>query len=197
VSQDGPAFDKIGVLGPGSDRPDTPREEAAMFEEFLDLPFHPLLVHTAVTLVPLQIAAVLAYGLVPMVRRWTAWFVVATAVVGPLAALVAKLSGDAFRIRLVRNGTSDAGLLARIDEHRAFATNAVWASAALGVLALVLVAVLVGRARRAADPSQPAGSGSTVLTVILMLLILGTSGVTGYYLFQAGDSGARLVWTGL
>jgi hypothetical protein len=131
------------------------------------------------------------------VRRWTAWFVVATAVAGPLAALVAKLSGDAFRIRLVRNGTCDAGLLARIDEHRSFATNAVWASAALGVLALVLVAVLVGRARRAADPSQPAGSGSTVLTVILMVLVLGVSGVAGYYMFQAGDSGARLVWTGL
>jgi hypothetical protein len=195
VSQDGPAFDKIGVSGLIQRAPPT-REEAAMFEEFMDLPAHPLLIHAPVVLLPLQILAALVYGLVPMVRRMTAWFVVATAVAAPLSALAAKLSGDAFRIRLVRNGTTDAGILARIDEHRELATLALYASVALGVLALVLVAVHVGNARRAADPSQPAGSGPAVIAVILTVAVIAASGATGYYIFQAGDTGARLVWTG-
>jgi hypothetical protein len=174
-----------------------------LFEEIMGIPAHPLLVHAAVVLVPLQILGALAYGLVPRVRRVTGWFVVLTALAAPAAALVAKLSGDAFRARLVRNGMASPEGLIGIDEHRAFATNVVYASLAVTVLALILVAVHASARRAAAvaatstDGEGSARGGSPVLSVILVVLVIAASGVAGYYLFQAGDTGANLVWSGM
>ena len=72
---------------------------------------------------------------------------------------------------------------------------------------LVLVVLLVRRARGATSTeSAPVGArageagGGTVATVIglaLTVLILGVGGVTGFYIFKAGDSGAHMVWGGI
>jgi hypothetical protein len=163
-----------------------------MFDELLGLPAHPLLVHAAVVFGPLLVATALGYALVPPLRKWLGWVVVLLAVAAPAALLFAKLSGDAFRARIATHGTAEqmAPLLAQIDEHRAFGTRAVWFGAALGVLALLLVFVCTAAARR------PASTGSQIISYVLIAATAVAAGVTAYYVFKTGDSGARIVWQG-
>src|SRR5262245_28025562 len=97
-----------------------PREAASVFEEILGIPAHPLLVHATVVFVPLAAAATIAYALVPYVRRYTAWLVVGLAVIAPVSAWVTKMSGDAFRARLIRHGAHDPVFLGKINVHMGF-----------------------------------------------------------------------------
>ncbi|MGE5830653.1 MAG: DUF2231 domain-containing protein [Micromonosporaceae bacterium] len=164
-----------------------------MFEELLGIPAHPLLVHAAVVFVPLQILAIFAYTLLPAYRRHTTWFVLAVAVIGPLTALAAKLSGQAFRDRLVRNGTTDPGILAKIDEHRSFGDRTFWTALALGVLMLAFMWMIRSRERASGAPSSGYGDVLTIgFTAVLLVLGL----VTAYFVFKTGDTGAHIVWSG-
>ena len=52
-----------------------------MFEEFRGIPLHPLLVHAAVVFVPLFVASVIGYALVPRLRAFLGWLTAALAVV--------------------------------------------------------------------------------------------------------------------
>ena len=165
-----------------------------MFEEFQGIPMHPLLVHAAVVLLPLQVAAAIAYGVLPRFRRYLGWFVAGVAVAAPLATYIARLSGQALRDRLIRNGTSDAGVLASIQQHNDFADLAMYSSIALGVLMLALLVLEVRRTRAAADGPGP--GALNVLMIIVIVLALGAAGTTGYYVFRTGDSGAKMTWTG-
>ena len=181
-----------------------------MFEEFNGIPAHALLVHAAVVFLPLQVLAGLAYGLVPMFRRSIAWFVLGSAVVAPGAAFMAKLSGEALRERFIRNGVSDPGVLANIQRHNDFGNLALYSSLGLGVVMILLVLLNRARAGQAggsdgaggSDDGGPGGlarlggTGSTVVTVILTVALLGAAGATGYYVFQTGDLGAKMAWTG-
>ncbi len=179
-----------------------------MFEEILNIPAHPLIVHAAVVFVPLQIAIAFAYALVPFVRRYTAWAVLGLAVVAPAAAWAAKKSGEALKNRLIDRGLTSDQILAQIDQHNDYADVAAWSSLALGLLMLGLVALLTrkGRGSGSSDSdvgaggglagggSAGAGGGATILALALTVLILGVGGVTGFYIFKAGDSGAHMVW---
>jgi uncharacterized membrane protein len=165
-----------------------------VFEEFQGIPMHPLLVHAAVVLLPLQVMAAIAFAVLPRFRRFLGWFVAGVAVAAPAAAFIARLSGLALRDRLIRNGTSDAGVLARMQEHNDFADLAMYSSIALGVLMLALLVLEVRRARAMADGG---GSGGlNVLMIIVIVLTLGAAGTAGYYIFRTGDSGAKMTWTG-
>ncbi len=77
-----------------------------------------LIVHAAVVFVPLQIAAAIVYAVVPAWRRYMTWAALALIIVGPAAAWAAKLSGEAFQQRLLRNhlisGPSPANQPARV-----------------------------------------------------------------------------------
>jgi hypothetical protein len=182
-----------------------------LFEEVFGIPMHPLLVHAAVVFVPLQILAAFAYAIVPYVRRLIAWLVVALAVVAPLAALFSKLSGDAFRARLVRNGTVGPPVLDKISQHSSYGNNTLYFSIGLSVVMLALVAVQVLRSRRPATAGVAAGDGeeahkgaseqpakgSIVVAAVLTVAVLVVGAFTGYYVFRTGDSGAHIVWSGL
>lgn len=169
-----------------------------MFEEILGIPLHPLLVHAAVVFVPLLVAAGLVYALVPFVRRHIAWFAVGMSFVAPLSALAAKLSGDAFRARLIRNGTIGDNL-AKVDEHSSFGDSTLYISIILGllVLALVFVQSRRSRPRDTDDNAEPPGGGSMLLAVVLTILVIVSSGTAAYYVFRAGDTAAHIVWGGL
>jgi uncharacterized membrane protein len=165
-----------------------------VFEEFQGIPMHPLLVHAAVVLLPLQVAAAIAFAVLPRFRRYLGWFVAGVAVAAPSAAFIARLSGQALRDRLIRNGTSDAGVLAKIQQHNDFADLAMYSSIGLGVLMLILLFLEVRRARAAADGSGP--GGMNILMIAVIVLTFGAAGATGYYVFQTGDTGAKMTWTG-
>lgn len=150
-----------------------------MFEEILGLPLHPLAVHGAVVLVPLLALASVAYALVPKLRVRVGWVAVLLSVVAPLAAVTAKLSGEAFQ---QRRGLPLVGELA---DHRNLGTTTMWLTIALGVLTLVLVWV------------RRWGVGSTVRAWLhggLTVLVVLAAGATAVYAVRTGDLGSRIVW---
>jgi predicted membrane protein DUF2231 len=166
-------------------------EATTVFEEFMGIPAHPLLVHGAVVFVPLQVLAAIAYAAVPFTRRYIWWAVLGLAVVAPGAAWAARLSGAAFRERQVKNGASGQ-FLADIDTHMGFGNMTAYLSTLLGVLMLVLVLVL---AKRPLD-GQSAATGSPIVTIITAVVIVAVAALTAYYVFKAGDTGAHIVWSG-
>jgi hypothetical protein len=169
-----------------------------VFEEVLGIPAHPLILHAAVVFIPLQVLFAIGYAFVPWVRSHAAWAVAALVVVAPGAALLAKLSGDAFRARLVRNHTVGAQVLVNIDNHRSYGTMTVYWTTGLAVLTLIMLlaqrAVLRGSAQ-AGLIIQP--NGSVVIGAVLSIVVLAVAVATGYYVFKTGDTGAHIVWSGL
>jgi hypothetical protein len=166
-----------------------------VFEEILGIPAHPLFIHAAVIFIPLQVAAAVAYAFLPWARRHTGWFAFGVAFVAPASALVAKLSGDAFRARLVREHKAGGSGLVAIDEHRAFGTTALYYTIGLSVLLIVML--LLHRAAAAQTPDKEGmvvGRGFTGLVVSVLTLLVAIA--TGYYVFRTGDTGAHVAWSG-
>jgi uncharacterized membrane protein len=157
-----------------------------VFEEFKDLPLHPLVVHAAVVLIPLLVLGAVVYAVVPGLRSRVGWAVTGLAVVAPLAALFAKLSGDAFRQRLIDKNSIGGQVLGRVNDHRDLGNITLWFTIALAVITLLFVFLTSGRA-----PAIPRW-GIVVVGVIVVALAAGS----GYYVFWTGDYGARAVWEG-
>jgi uncharacterized membrane protein len=157
-----------------------------VFETFNGLPLHPLLVHFVVVLVPLLVGGVLAYVLFPRLRPRLAWVVALLALAAPLSALAAKLSGDAFKARLIKRNLTSPSILTKISQHQSYGLKLLYFTIALGVLTL-LVAYLTSRR----SVRVPAWS-SVVLNVAVVAVAL----VCAFYVYQTGDTGAKAVWTG-
>src|SRR5688500_2816446 len=128
-----------------------------MIETLLGLPAHPLIVHAAVVLAPLLVALVVAYSLVPAVRRGTAGAVLGLGGAAPAALWAAKLSGDAFLQLQISRG-AQAEFVQQLQQHQDFGELAAYAGTALGVLALLLVYACTAAGRK------PATTGSRVVT---------------------------------
>jgi hypothetical protein len=122
-----------------------------VFEQFAGLPAHPLLVHAAVVFVPLLAVAAVLYAVVPFLRSRIGWAVGLLAVAAPVAAVFAKLSGDAFDRRMRARNLVSQEFLPRIAEHQNLGESAMYATLGLGAVTLVLLAVAPGR------PAAPAG----------------------------------------
>lgn len=158
-----------------------------MFEEFNDLPLHPLVVHAAVVLVPLLVLGAVVYAVVPGLRSRLNWAVVALAVAAPLATLFAKLSGDAFRQRLLDNEAIGGRVLERVNDHRSLGNLTLWFTIALAVTTLLLVFITSRR-----TPALPRWT-----VVVVGIIVVALAAGSGYYVFWTGDYGARAVWEGL
>ena len=96
--------------------------------------------------------------------------------------LLAKLSGDAFRRRIVAKHLASQAILVKIDNHRSLGTITLYLTIALAVVVLALVLAR----------TMPRGAAVVVLNVITVVLGL----VTIYYVYPTGDAGGRIVWTG-
>ncbi|RLP92055.1 DUF2231 domain-containing protein [Micromonospora sp. CV4] len=163
-----------------------------MFEEFMGIPAHPLVLHAAVVFVPLLALLTVAYALVAPVRPHTRWVLGLLAVGAPLAALFAKLSGDAFFDRMRSANRITPEFVPTIEAHQQFGDITLWATIGLAIVALALVRFVPPRA---AEASATGGNGR-VLTLSLQVLSLVAAGVALYYVIRTGDSGAKAVWTG-
>ena len=152
-----------------------------IFETITGLPLHPLVIHAVVLLVPLLVLAGIVYALVPRLRGRIGWVAVLLALAGVGSTLLAKLSGDAFRRRIVRKHMANQEILVKIDSHRSLGTTTLYLTIALAVVVLLLVLLR----------TLPRGA-SMALSVITVVLGL----VTVYYVYRTGDAGARIVWTG-
>ncbi len=164
-----------------------------MFETAFGLPAHPLLVHAPVVFLPLLALAAIVYSLVPALRGRLRWAVTLLALAGPLSAVGAKLTGDAFRRRLTARGVSGA-LLAKIDHHNSLGNMTMWTALAFGVVTLLLVVATMKRRSAATDIS--ASTGGRVVQIVLVVATVALAGATAYYVIRTGDSGARMAWTG-
>ncbi len=151
----------------------------SVFATFLGLPLHPLVIHAAVVFIPLLILFGLAYALVPRLRPRIGWVTVLLALVAPLCALAAKVTGDAFRARLAK--ITPGARFDLIDGHRHLGTLTLYYTIALAVLVLALVLVR----------NKPAA-----VNVGLIVLVIIGSAVTGYYVYRTGDTAAHIVWQG-
>jgi hypothetical protein len=170
-------------------------EEAHVFEEFMGVPAHPLLVHAAVVFVPLLALLTIAYALVPLVRPHIRWVLGLLALATPAAALLAKLSGDAFFRRMQSRGTVTPEFIPTIQDHQRLGTLTLYATIALAVLTLALVYFV---APRLAAARETGGAGSArALPWILGVLSLVAAGVSLYYVIRTGDSGGKAVWSEL
>jgi hypothetical protein len=156
-----------------------------VFDQINGLPVHALVLHAAVIFVPLLAAGAIAYGLVPRWRPRIGWAVVLLAVAAPVTAFVARQSGVELFDRLkAQNSISPAGRQI-IEDHMGYGTLTVLFSLILGIVSLVMVVVTLRRP----DHRLPrvADLGLTAVMVVLAAL-------SGYYVFQTGDSGATAVW---
>jgi hypothetical protein len=160
-----------------------------VFDKVLGIPAHPLLIHATVVFVPLLVLAAIVYPLWPAVRDRITWAVTALAVIGPITVLLAKLTGDAFRRRLVRRHLASPQTIAKVDAHRHFGTTTLWWSIGLGVVTLVMLWLAWNSSRSGRPVPRAAWLIGTGLSIVLAV-------ITGYYVFRTGDTGAHIAWQG-
>lgn len=151
-----------------------------MFDEVLGLPVHALVVHFAVVLTPLLVAVAVAYALVPRWRSATAWTVVLLAPATFVAVFASRESGESLLDG--RFATAKGKVAEDIAAHESFATPLLLS--VLGLAAASLVLVYASRGDRFGK------IGTKVLSGVTVVLALAAA----YYVFRAGDSGARAVW---
>ncbi|MCC3762830.1 hypothetical protein K3N28_07065 [Glycomyces sp. TRM65418] len=174
----------------------------------LDLPLHPLAVHLPIVLVGLLVLGGLAYLLVPPLRRFLGWAVAALVLVAPLAAWGTVWSGEQLANHLYPDGWSE-GVQRHYDNGRAL----LWTLVALVPVWMFFAGLDRGRRaalRRgegapapaagedgeAAPAADPAATGRKILMFIVGLVALALLGLAGWFLFQAGHTGAEMVWGG-
>ncbi|SEG90656.1 hypothetical protein SAMN05444920_10783 [Nonomuraea solani] len=158
-----------------------------MFDQILGLPAHPLIIHFAVVLTPLLVVVAAAYALLPRRRPYVAWAVVLLSLATPAAVFAARQSGAS--LKAARFSTAEGELATRISTHQSFATPLLLSVLGLSVAALLLVYVT-----RPARDSVGRDRFGRSMTLVLAGLTLVLGAVAGYYVFRAGDSGARAVW---
>lgn len=151
-----------------------------MFDEIFGLPVHALVVHFAVVLTPLLVAVAVAYALVPRWRPATAWAVILLALASPVAVFASFASGP--KLLEARFATAEGALAGNIAAHASFAVPLLLSVLGLGAASLILVYASRG--------DRFGKSGTTVLSGVTVVLALAAA----YYVFRAGDSGARAVW---
>lgn len=160
----------------------------------MGIPAHPLLIHAAVVFVPLLALTTVGYAVLPILRPHLRLVLAALAVLGPIAALLARLSGDAFFERMRERGRVTEGFVPVIERHQGYGENTMWAAIALGVVALALVYFVAPAGARL---RYAGGSGGTqVATLVLAVLSVLAAAVAMYYVIRTGDSGAKAVWEG-
>jgi hypothetical protein len=139
------------------------------------LPFHPLVIHAVVVLIPLSALGAVAVAIRAGWNRPYAPLVAAGAVVSAITATMAELAGEAL---LAQINVSPA-YVALLDEHGRFGVYTVYASWAFAVVA-VATAVL---GRRGSGASRALGWVSAVVGLVAVVLVTIT-----------GDLGATSVW---
>ncbi|MEO3742616.1 DUF2231 domain-containing protein [Plantactinospora sp. B5E13] len=156
-----------------------------MLREVMGLPAHVLLVHAAVVFVPLLALVATAYAVLPRFRGRLDWAAGLLAVAAPVAALLAKLSGEELRDVLIAKNYPDE-IIQQVNDHQAYGNQTFGSSIALGVVTLVLL-VLTRPGR-----SVPRWLGLVLGAVIVVLAV-----VNVWFVYLTGDSGAQAVWEGV
>ena len=155
-----------------------------MFDQVNGLPVHALVLHAAVVFVPLLALGAIVYAVMASWRPKIGWALGLLAVIAPISALVAKLSGTELYNRLIDEERVSPAGREILDQHMDYGSLTAWLAIALGVVSLVVVA-LTWRNPKALP--RVADLALAAVSVILAVL-------SAYFVFKTGDSGATAVW---
>ena len=159
-----------------------------MFDNLVNLPLHPLVVHAVVVGVPL--AALLAFLFAfPKTREWARWPLAITLVGATGVTFVARQSGLAFEAALgIKPGNPVGDLILR---HSLLANQLFYIMIGFTVIGLLNVFLV---SKRTADGVDGAGKQSAVLRIGLPILLVAAAVVALAWIVRVGDLGARAVW---
>lgn len=147
-----------------------------MFDTFLGLPIHSLVLHAAVIGVPVAaLLTVLVSARAPWRERWAGWVALLDGVM-LMITYVTRQSGAELFNRLDSLGAAD---VAR--DHRHWGLFVIWP-----MLALFVLSVLIWIGVRQAV-------GAPVLSVLSIATLI-AAGVVTYWVIRTGHSGSGAVW---
>jgi len=160
--------------------------------EITGLPLHPLVVHAAVTLIPLSAVGAVALAVAPRWRWLTRWPVAVVTVAAAVVAWVARLSGGA--LLEDRPGLLEVDLLRdRIERHRDLGELLSLTMLPFALLVLLAAWSLAGPTALASGRGARESRIPALEKVLPVLLVLGALGVL-VLVVLAGDAGSRAVW---
>jgi uncharacterized membrane protein len=149
------------------------------FDLINGLPVHPLVVHSAVVLVPLTALGVLLMAVWPRFSRSLGWLVALSGLVAAGSAFVAKESGEALEGRVGEPAYDHAEL-----------------GDVMPILAAVLLvaAVALWLIDRSAPAEGPAPRRGLRIAVAALAALVAVGNLV--WIYRVGDSGAKSVWSG-
>lgn len=157
-----------------------------MFDTLNGLPWHPLVVHGVVVLLPLAVLGTIAIAVVPRWRTRYGLLVVATALVATVLVPISTSSGESLEERV-----GDPG------EHAELGDQLLWFALALLLTSALLVGLEWRAGRAASRSSGGAGvstsTGGKQLTAVAAVAVLAAV-ACGVQVYRVGDSGARAAW---
>ena len=160
--------------------------------EITGLPLHPLVVHAAVTLIPLSAVGAVALAVLPRWRWLTRWPAAVVAVAAAVVAWVARLSGSA--LLEDRPGLLEVEVLRdRIERHRDLGELLSLTMLPFALLVLLAAWSLAGPTALASGRGARESRIPALEKVLPVLLVLGALGVL-VLVVLAGDAGSRAVW---
>ena len=143
-----------------------------LFQQVQGLPWHPMIVHAVVILVPLSALGLLAILVVPRWRHPGQWFVLAGLIVGGIGTYIAKLSGDSL--------SAAVGLPV---------FHAEWGN---NMVTLVVVLVAITGAWIFLEHLGTRRTMERITAIVAAVLSIGAVAMT----YVVGHSGAESVWAG-
>jgi hypothetical protein len=154
--------------------------------EIAGLPLHPLVVHAAVTFIPLSAAVSIAFAVLPRWRWLLRWPTAVLALATPVLAWVASQSGKAL--------LDDRPQLAKfVEDHEEWGQLVAIVSLPYALVVAVAVWSLAGASALASGRGAQE-SRIPALEKVLSALVVIAALVVLAVVVLAGDSGARAVW---
>ena len=144
------------------------------FDLIFGLPVHPLVVHSAVVLVPLVAIAALVMSYLPSFSRRYGKLVIIFAVIAQVSLFVAKQSGESFEDRLGKE----------VERHAEFGEIAPFT-----FIPLLILLYIRWRMDR-----EGATIGSPGVRRLVSILLIAAAILALIYIFLTGHSGAESVW---
>ena len=167
-----------------------------MFNTILGIPAHPLLIHFAVVFIPLLVVGAIVYAAWPPFHPRIGWAVLALAIIAPFCGLFAKLSGQDFKARLIREKLTSSKGLSQIAVHNSYGNHTFWWTVALGILTLVLIGYYWQTGKSTTTVATDGASSWNAVRIGSTVVMVVVGAIVGYYVFRTGDTGAHIVWQG-
>jgi len=150
-------------------------------ETVFGLPFHVLVNHGAVVLVPLAALGVIAIAVVPRWRERYGVLVAGLTVVASLTTFVTVASGETFERSLTEAGQLGGPVADKVEEHESLGNLLRWYVLVLAVAAVAMV-VLVRR------------NVARNLVLIVAVVAVVAAGASVVQVVRTGHTGSTAVW---